>query len=150
MEHPFFSPELKIELVHSMAKVPTYATDGSACFDIYSIESGSFGLLTPSMIFRTGLKFEIPHGWAMEIYSRSGQGFNKDVRLANCVGIIDSDYRDEVMVKLTVDRTAPIEVLAGERIAQAKLVPAYRTQFKVVEQVSSPTTRFGGFGSTGQ
>jgi len=71
------------------------------------------------VIFSTGIAFEIPAGWVMRIYSRSGHGFNSDTRLANFVGIIDSDYRGEVKVKLTNDSTNRLLAIGhGDRIAQ--------------------------------
>ena len=139
--------------LHPNAITPTYATDGSACFDLYAIEVSGGGDYSTAMC-RTGLAFEIPEGYVMLIFSRSGHGFNKNTRLANCVGVIDSDYRGEVMVKLTRDgalRDETPRLLAqdGDRIAQAMVVPVPRVTFHVVEQLSITERGAGGFGSTG-
>lgn len=140
---------LNIVKCHPEAKEPTYATEGSACFDFYAIEDGHLGTLNSTKTFRTGLKFEIPKGFGMMIFSRSGMGFKNDIRLANCVGIIDSDYRDEVMIKLTADKMVPYDVHAGDRIAQGWVVPICRVGFNVTDTILS-TDRVGGFGSTGK
>lgn len=138
---------VKIKLIHPQAKVPTYGTDGSACFDLYSCDAGVTAQ-NQAAIFDIGISFEIPEGYAMLVYSRSGHGFNNDVRLANCVGVIDSDYRDSVKVKLTSDNRA-FGVNVGDRIAQACIVPVPRIQFDVVEELSDTERGTGGFGSTG-
>lgn len=148
--------EMNIYLSRPGARIPTYATSGSACFDIYAVldEPVSVCVGEP-VIIPTGLKFDIPVGYALMIYSRSGHGFNNDVRLSNCVGVIDSDYVDEVMVKLTqdvdgYDKEDAFWVNHGDRIAQGMLIPVEQVTFK---QVSEPpqqkTDRQGGFGSTG-
>jgi len=82
--------KLKVKRLTDTAKIPTYAHDGDACFDIYSDGIKEIGGTTT--VHSTGLKFEIPKGYAMMIYSRSGMGFKDNTRLANCVGVIDSGY----------------------------------------------------------
>lgn len=145
--------KLKINRLEPSARMPSYATPGAACFDLHA-----FGEHEPVTLnaearhahtFRTGLKFEVPEGWAMMIYSRSGHGFNHAVRLANCVGVIDSDYRGEVMVRLTADDTGYLVVKPGDRIAQAMLVPVERVTFAEVYDLSVTERGAGGFGSTG-
>lgn len=140
---------INIKKLSPLAKMPTYATDGSGWFDIYGLTDGIV-LDGHPLKCSTGLAFEIPLGWAMEVYSRSGDGFNRDVRLANCVGIIDADYRGELFVKLTGDSGKPFEVKSGERIAQAKLVESPRCTFSVVDELSSTARGTGGLGSTGR
>lgn len=144
---------LFVKKLHPDAIVPTYATDGSACFDLYAIDDGRMHPADAhAATYRTGLAFEVPNGWAMEIFSRSGHGFNNAIRLSNCVGIIDSDYRGEVQVALRFDGSyayRSMKLRAGDRIAQAKLVRAPRVQFRVVEELSTTTRGLGGFGSTG-
>ena len=86
----------------------------------------------------------------MLVFSRSGHGFKNNVRLANCVGVIDSDYRGEVMVKLVYDGfTSNLLVRNGDRIAQAMLVPAQQVTFEVVEELNTTERGTKGFGSTG-
>lgn len=147
--------EVKIKKLHPNARIPTYATDGSACFDLHAVVDTMNMCKSVSnnepVIFRTGLAFEIPEGWVMRIYSRSGHVFNNSVRLSNCVGIIDSDYRGEIKVSLTHDSICgKLDVKDGDRIAQAEITPMYRTSFTVVEDLSETTRGAGGFGSTGK
>lgn len=94
--------ELKVKKLHPDATLPRYATDGAACFDIFPLRHQSTeGEST--LIIDTGLAFEVPPGKVMLVFSRSGHGFKHNIRLANCVGVIDSDYRGELKVKLTAD-----------------------------------------------
>lgn len=145
--------KVKIKKLHPDAVVPTYATGGSACFDLYANlhEQGLESISDcDTTIIGTGLAFEIPTGWQMLIFSRSGHGFKENTRLANCVGVIDSDYRGEVKVKLTRDDDIGyIDVNHGDRIAQAQLMPVYRVEFKEVDGLSDTERGTGGFGSTG-
>lgn len=146
--------QIKIKKIHPDAKTPTYATDGSGCFDLYAINP--LATLVHEgypVTFDTGLAFEIPPGYGMFILSRSGHGFNLDTRLANCVGFIDSDYRGEVKVKLTCDKeheeAMPLAVKAGDRIAQACILPVPRVGFEITEELSETLRGEGGFGSSG-
>lgn len=152
--------ELNIYLSRPGARIPTYATSGSACFDIYAVLDEPLSVCVGEpVIVPTGLKFDIPVGYALMIYSRSGHGFNNDVRLSNCVGVIDSDYIGELMVKLTQDVDhyegedvvfAPFRVNHGDRIAQGMLIPVEQVTFNQVnEPPRQKTDRQGGFGSTG-
>lgn len=142
--------QLKIKKLHPDAIIPQYATKGAACFDLHAVSEGK---ITPAMpvMFKTGLSFEIPEGWVMLIFSRSGHGFKSGVRLSNCVGVIDSDYRGEVMVKLTRDPNAAdyINVKAGDRIAQAMLVQVPRVELIEADDLGETDRGAGGFGSTG-
>ena len=153
---PNGQPILKIKKLHPDAELPSYATDGSACFDLAAVDvyppMGRTVQVGDPAVFRTGLAFEIPQGWVMLIFPRSGHGFNNSTRLANCIGVIDSDYRGEVRVKLTRDYcnyTGLLKVKNGNRIAQAMLVRADQWAFEMVEELSETDRGEGGFGSTG-
>ena len=139
---------LNVMLLTDTAKVPTYAIEGSACFDIYADSDGAVSRNAP-LIVSTGLALEIPAGWCVEIYSRSGQGFNNDVRLSNCVGQIDAGYLGEIKVKLAIDNGGIYRVEKGDRIAQGKLVPVLTAEFTVVDSLKQTARGSGGFGSTG-
>jgi len=145
--------KLKIRRIHDDAIIPQYATAGAACFDLHVV-----GLTRPVMVFegqpltlRTGLAFEIPQGFVMLVFSRSGHGFNYDTRLANAVGVIDSDYRGEVLVRLTSDsdRMDVLTIKNGDRIAQAMLVWTPQCDLLEVDELNDTTRGSGGFGSTG-
>lgn len=149
---------IKIKKLHERAMIPTFATEGAACFDLYAMveDSKKVSIYKHSpAIIRTGLAFEIPKGHAMMIYSRSGHGFNNDVRLSNCVGVIDSDYRGEVKVKLAADGNlysmrSGFCVSHGDRIAQAMIIPVPAIEgFFVSNELSETERGDGGFGSTG-
>lgn len=154
---------LKIKRVHPDAIIPQYQKAGDACFDLHCIHGALLGPhedrglegLGQSVEFRTGLAFEVPEGYVMLIYSRSGHGFNHGVRLSNCVGVIDSGYRGEVKVKLHLDVQVHWKegrhygVMAGDRIAQAMLMPVPMVQFVLVDELSDSERGTGGFGHTG-
>lgn len=136
---------------------PVYATDGSACFDVYAhdvVEVSSTG----RVILGTGLTFNIPKGYALMMYSRSGHGVNQNIVLANGTGIIDSDYRGELKLRLVRHRALPnigfVEVgstVVGTRVAQLMLVPVPQVRLVEVDEIDDPagTRGVGGFGSTG-
>ena len=152
--------KVKVKRLHPGAAIPQYATGGAACFDLHAIVDtyppyGQDAMAVPegAATFRTGLAFEIPAGHVMLIFSRSGHGFKHDTRLANCVGVIDSDYRGEVMVRLTRDDPCPLDILTvrhGDRIAQAMILPVPTTELIETEQLDETDRGTGGFGSTGQ
>lgn len=153
--------KLKIKKLHPAAITPTYGTPGAACFDLYAATVSGMETIG-SNIWKddpvtcdTGLSFEVPEGHVMLVFSRSGHGFKHDVRLANCTGVIDADYRGSVQVKLISDRddestrTPPLFVKPGDRIAQALIIPVPTVEFDVVDDLSATTRGDGGFGSTG-
>jgi len=145
--------KLKIKKLHPDAVTPTYGTDGAAAFDLHAIDCADAHPVYNGrgVNFRTGLAFEIPHDHVMLVFSRSGHGFKHDTRLANCVGVIDSDYRGEVLVRLTSDSNIRdvLRVSRGDRIAQAMLVPIPHVELEVVDDLSETDRGTGGFGSTG-
>ena len=141
-------PTLKIKKVHPEAFAPVYSSEDAACFDLCAMEAGEVQPFS-SKIFRTGLAVEIPEGWVMEIYSRSGHGFKSGIRLVNAVGIIDADYRGELAVGLRNDSPRTFVVQNGDRIAQAKLQLVVRVQFEWAAELSDTARGAGGFGSTG-
>jgi dUTP pyrophosphatase len=144
---------LKVKRLHPDAIIPKYQTAGAACFDLHALDGGIVHSddRKHEAIFRTGLAFEVPDGHVMLVYSRSGHGFKNDVRLANCVGVIDSDYRGELQVKLTNDsRKFFLGVSAGDRIAQAMLVPVQQWELTEVEELTDTARGTGAYGSTGK
>lgn len=139
---------LKYKRLSDAAYAPRYATDGSGCFDLFATSSGVVS--AHGETFTTGLAFEIPRTHVMLVFSRSGHGFKHDVRLSNCVGVIDSDYRGEVKVKMVCDiAIGGMHVKAGDRIAQAMLVPIPACALVEVETLSDTARSTGGLGSTG-
>ena len=152
---------IQIKKLHPNATAPTYESKGAGCFDLKATtvaENTHIGSVVHEeypVVCGTGLAFEIPQGHAMLIFSRSGHGFKDDVRLANCVGVVDSDYRGEVKVKLTCDADAPDDeqgffVKPGDRIAQALIIKADQVTFSFADDLTDTERGEGGFGSTGQ
>lgn len=151
--------KVKVKKIYADAQLPEYATDGSGCFDIRAYLNTPFAEEDvvevgngDTVVFDTGLSFEIPKGHVMMIYSRSGHGFKNDVRLSNCVGVIDSDYRGELKVKLTGDFNdgeRSLLVYDGDRIAQGMVIPVKKIEFEEVKELSKTKRGGKGFGSTG-
>jgi len=141
---------IKIVKLHEKAVIPTKATTGSACFDLYSTQDY---LLFPGQFysFGTGIGLEIPEDFVGLIYPRSGLAFKNQTNLINGVGVIDSDFRAEVRIglkNLSPENTVYIE--EGDRIAQIMFVPVPQVEFTVQPAFSTQTERgSGGFGSTG-
>ena len=144
----FAAPVLKVKKLTAKASMPAYGTLGAACFDLATTDNVAL-LPGRSHVYKTGIAVEVPEGHALLIYSRSGMGFNKDTRLANCVGVIDSDYRGELMAKLRNDGKEIVNVRAGDRIAQAMLVKIDQWQFEEVLELSETQRGANGHGSTG-
>lgn len=139
---------VRIKLLSPASLVPDYQTPGSACFDISSVAQGTV-MPGSAESFPTGLAFEVPVGHVLLVFSRSGMGVKQGVRLANTTGVIDSDFRGELMVSLHNDSTRPFAVEIGQRIAQAMLVPIPEVRFSVVDELSETWRGTGGLGSTG-
>ena len=136
--------------------LPQYATEGSAAFDLVANESVVLHQGTLVTI-GTGLAMEIPEGgYSLLLCSRSGLTANHGIIVLNAPAVIDGDYRGELKVVLACvafpnsPRLAPYHINVGDRIAQALLVPAIQTQFKIVEELSETKRGSGGFGSTGR
>ena len=140
---------VKIRKTHPEAIIPRFATSGAACFDLHALYQGEAGAYSSSPAVRTGLAFDVPEGHVMLIYSRSGHGFKDGVRLSNCVGVIDADFRGEIHVKLKNDSPLRFDFKAGDRIAQAMILPIPTVSFIEVSELTNTERGAGGFGSTG-
>lgn len=139
---------IKIKLLSDAAKVPTYGTAGAACFDLYASDSVAIPAGRAGTV-KTDVSFAVPQGHVMLVFSRSGHGFKSGVRLSNCTGVIDSDYRGEVVARLKNDGRDDFHVLLGDRIAQAMILPVEHVVFEVVDELDATERGTNGFGSTG-
>jgi dUTP pyrophosphatase len=151
--------ELRFKKLREGAILPAYATDGSAALDLYvpfdtpDREEG-FTLYSGMLKIGLGIAVEVPPGHALLLFSRSGHAAKHQVRLANCVGVIDQDYRGEIVVMLyreaeSFDETW-LKVREGDRIAQAILLPIPRLEPVWAEELTQTARGEGGFGSTGR
>lgn len=142
---------VKVKRVHELARLPVYASVGAAAADVHTVSDKSV-VIDPgcSALFDTGLQFEVPVGYELKAYSRSGHGFKSGIRLSNCTGILDSDYRGNLMVKLHNDSDTAYVVEPFERVCQIQIRKAPQHQF--VESVDLNETERGshGFGSSGK
>lgn len=148
-----FAPTLLgVKRLTDTAILPAFATAGAACFDLHAdLRADGYNQVyfRESEVIRTGLAFDIPEGYALMIYSRSGHGFKNDVRLANCVGVVDSDFTGEVKIKLTIDNEEGFIVEHGSRVAQAMLIKLPSVQLVEVDELKTTERGANGFGSTG-
>ena len=142
--------EMNIKKLNDRATVPTYGSDFAAGADLYACEGGEVTIAPgETRLIHTGIAMEIPEGLVGLIYARSGLASKRGLAPANKVGVIDSDYRGEIMVALHNHSTSPQTVADGERIAQIVFAPYYTASFTVADELSNTVRGVGGFGSTG-
>lgn len=164
---------LKVYKTHPSATIPFFATEQAACFDISaSLFSGQKVTYYTSMnsknditiindfiklmprsryLIPTSLILDIPEGYSVRIHPRSGISLKYGLSLANCEGVIDSDYIDPIFVALINNSNCEITINNGDRIAQGELVRNETTKIhEIFNAPASKTSRSGGFGSTGQ
>lgn len=140
---------MKVKRLYEGVKLPTKATEGSAAFDLYAyteapIDAGE------TVKYKTGIALEIPEGRVGLIFPRSGLSTKFGIRLSNCVGVIDSDYRGEIIVALYNDSQEPYMVKRGDRIAQLMIVDIPKICIEEVYELSDTERGNGGFGSSGK
>ena len=140
---------LSVKRLSDSAQVPTYGSAGAACFDLYADDTLAIAPGRAGTI-KTSVSFDIPSGYVMLVFSRSGHGFKNGVRLVNSVGVVDSDYRGEVMVRLKNEGSEPFLVTLGDRVAQAMLLPVERFELVETDDVGITERGTAGFGSTGK
>ena len=142
--------DVAIKKLKPNAVLPTYGSEFAAGADLYACMDAPVTIAPHgTFLVPTGLSLEIPAGWAGMIFARSGLATKRHLAPANKVGVIDSDYRGEVMVSLHNHSDEPQTVEPGERIAQMVIMPYLAAQFFEVEELSDTVRGAGGFGSTG-
>lgn len=144
---------VRFKRLHPDARQPVRASAAAACFDLHALHgadtrSGSLHRVG------TGLAVELPPGFVMLLFPRSGLAVNHGLRLANCVGVVDSDYRGEVVVAIRSEArgdqpSTSYRINAGDRIAQAMVVRLPDVLLEEVEELSETERGAGGFGHTG-
>lgn len=142
---------LKIKKLNDLAKLPTQATAGSAGWDLYATEEKLVvdGPIT-YVEYKTGLAFEILPGYVGLLFARSSISSNTTLILANAVGILDSDYRNEVTFRFkSMAMGASKRYKIGDKIGQIIILPYPQIKFELSEELNDPKTRSGGYGSSG-
>lgn len=140
---------VKIKKLSEKATIPTYGSPFSAGADLYSAMDELVIEPHTTILVKTGLALEIPTGFVGLIYARSGLASKRGLAPANKVGVVDCDYRGEVMVALHNHSDVPQTVATGERIAQLVIAPYVTADFEEVQELSETVRGEGGFGSTG-
>ncbi len=144
-------PVVKIKKIDERAVVPSYGSDFAAGADLYAVANEPIEILPhETAMIHTGLCIEVPEGYAGLVYARSGIASKRGLAPANKVGVIDADYRGEIMVALHNHSNTAQTIESGERIAQLVITPFLRADFCVADELSDTVRGEGGFGSTGR
>jgi len=143
---------LKIKKLRENAQIPFRATPGSAGMDLYACIDAAVTIAPQKIVvIPTGVAVELQSADEVAlIYARSGLAIKHGIAPANCVGVVDSDYRGEVCVGLVNQTDEAFTVMPGDRIAQMVIAPVILPQIEVVDELSDTARGGGGFGSTGQ
>ncbi len=141
--------KINIKKLSEDALIPTTGSLYSAGYDLYSCNTVTIEAHN-TVLIHTGIAMEIPEGFFGAVFARSGMATKKALRPANCVGVIDADYRGEIMVPLHNDSELPRAVEKGERIAQMIILQFNAVEFNEVEELNETERADRGFGSTGK
>lgn len=139
-----------VKLLDPRAKMPTYGSVDAAGADLYAVTDGPVTVAAgQTVLIHTGLALAIPQGFVGLVYARSGLATKQGLAPANKVGVIDADYRGELMVALYNHSGESRTVEHGDRIAQLVIAPYLTAQFTQQEELDDTVRGEGGFGSTG-
>ena len=142
---------MNIKLLSSNAKMPTRGSEEAAGLDLYAANDSVISIQPhETVMIPTDIAIEIPRGTFGGIFARSGLASKRGLRPANCVGVIDSDYRGNVIVALHNDSDEARTIEVGERIAQLIIIPYMMVEIKEVEELSDTARGDNGFGSSGK
>ena len=142
--------KIQIKKLNEQAIIPTYGSASAAGADLYAcIKEAITFAPGETILVPTGLSMAIPIGYAGLIYARSGLATKKGLAPANKVGVVDADYRGEVMVPLHNHSTTPVAIEPNERIAQLIITPFLTGIFEETCELDETERGTGGFGSTG-
>ena len=143
--------KLFIKLVRSTAIIPNRSTEGSAGYDLYACLTEQIILSQgETRMIASGVSIALEPGYAAFIYARSGLGLKHGIIPANCVGVIDSDYRGEIIVALHNHGDSAKTVEPGDRIAQMVITPFLTANFIETDELNDTVRGEGGFGSSGK
>lgn len=142
---------VSVKLLDPRAKLPAYGSADAAGADLYALTGGPVEIAPgETALIRTGIAVAVPRGYVGLVYARSGMACKRGLAPANKVGVIDADYRGEVMVYLYNHGGQPQTVEDGDRIAQLVITPYLTAQFECVDELDDTRRGSGGFGSTGR
>ena len=142
--------KIRIKKLNENAIIPTYGTSYSAGADLYALLDSATEIEPhQTTLVHTGISVEIPEGYCGLIFARSGLASKRGLAPANKVGVIDADYRGEIMVALHNHSDKVQNIDQGERIAQLVIVPFLKAEFEESDDLSDTLRGAGGFGSTG-
>lgn len=145
---------IKVKRMSEEAKLPTRGSEKAAAYDVYACLPDKNAPVTimphQTMLIGTGLRMAPPKGFYVGVYARSGLSSKEGLRPANCVGVIDEDYRGEYLVAVHNDSEVTRSVRHGDRIAQILLQKRYDMDFEEVDELDTTGRGEGGFGSTGK
>ena len=142
---------IRVKKLREKANLPTYGSQWAAGADLYACLEAPVTIEPhQTVMVPTGLALEVPVGCAGLIYARSSMGAKRGLAPANKVGVIDSDYRGEVMVALHNHGTVAQTVEPGERVAQLLITPVLTPAYEETSELSDTVRGVGGFGSTGK
>ncbi|MEE0928884.1 MAG: dUTP diphosphatase [Acutalibacteraceae bacterium] len=141
--------ELKIKKLNVNAVIPSYGSACAAGADLYSCDGELSFAPGETKLVHTGIAMQIPDGYVGLVYARSGVATKRGLAPANKVGVIDSDYRGEIMVALHNHSNITAKIEAGERIAQIVIAPYLTVDFIESDSLDETERGAGGFGSTG-
>ena len=142
---------IRVKLLREGAVLPTYGSAEAAGADMYACLTEEITIRPGETAFvPTGIALEVPRGCAGLIYARSGLACKRGLAPANKVGVVDSDYRGEILVALHNHGTQPQTIGNGERIAQFLITPVLTPAYEQAEELSDTARNAGGFGSTGK
>lgn len=144
---PNFQIRIKVKKTDENVQVPKYAHKGDSGFDLAANESATIAPGETKLI-PTGLSFEIPEGYEMQVRPRSGMSAKSKFRVANSPGTVDSNFRGEVKIIAENTGHRPIFIEKGDRIAQGVICPIYEAVF-IEEELEDTTRGVKGFGSSG-
>lgn len=142
---------IKITKSRLDAIIPTSGSERAAGYDLYVPKGVGVTGVNPKQTYKidTGICMEIPDGYVGLVFARSGLATKKGLRLANSVGVIDSDYRGSIGVVLYNDSSEIRAISGGDRVAQLVITPCLTVDFKEVDKLGTTERGDGGFGSTG-
>lgn len=142
---------IRVKILREGARLPSYGSAEAAGADLYACLSEAVTIAPGETVFLpTGIALEVPKGCAGLVYARSGMACKRGLAPANKVGVVDSDYRGEIMVALHNHGEVEQTVESGERIAQFVITPVLTPVYEMAENLSDTARNDGGFGSTGK